>query len=268
MLQIEQVCDDILDSLDRAGDSLDVFTDEMSRFRSPLETSRGCLNRSEWGTNVVPDDGQDPLPEVGGNRELLLIAPLPWLLGFVALVDVDAAPNEASKLSALISEGNAPIEYPAIVAVTIAQAVLHFEWFAPAKVFQIVTQATIKVVPVNAFRPAIAKLLLEHAARKREPGLVEVVAPCVSTGAPNHHRRIVNQQPIFPALQHYWHRRRLRSRNPLRLSAVRSLNRSPCAQREWRLSITTGNSRSVFRPGCVCPGHRHLPRRHKVSDLT
>jgi hypothetical protein len=46
VLQIEQVCDDVLDSHDGARDLLHLFTHDTSRRRDALKIRRGELNRS------------------------------------------------------------------------------------------------------------------------------------------------------------------------------------------------------------------------------
>ena len=80
---------------------------------------------------------------------------------------------------------------------------------APVEVVEVELDAALEVVGVHAFGPAVAHLLLERAPGEREPGLVEVVALRVEAGAPDHDRRVLDQQAVFRWSQRSTHGRAL-----------------------------------------------------------
>src|SRR6185312_8466398 len=70
---------------------------------------------------------------------------------------------------------------------------------------------------MHALGPTVAELLLELAAREQEPGGVEVIAAGIETGAPDHHRRVLDQQTVFRGRQrpcHAWNYLTSRSLRP------------------------------------------------------
>src|SRR4029079_16927358 len=89
------------------------------------------------------------------------------------------------------------IEDPAVDPVVAAEPVFHFERFAPAEVVEVERHAALEVVAVHPLPPAIAHLLLERASGECEPRLVEIVAVGVEAGAPDHDRRMLDEEPVF-----------------------------------------------------------------------
>ena len=73
----------------------------------------------------------------------------------------------------------------------------RFEGLSPVKVIQVVRHAPIEIVRVHAFGPAVALLLFDGAAGEGEPRFVEVVALGIESGAPDHDRRMLYQEPVF-----------------------------------------------------------------------
>src|SRR4051812_8284083 len=138
-------------------------------------------------------DRENPLLEVAGERELLLVFLLLRFLRLASLVDVDAAADETRKGASFVGVGNTAIEDPAVHAVVPPEAVFHFERLAPVEVIEVVRYAPLEVVGVDARCPPVAHLLLDRAAGEREPGLVEVVAVRIDAGTPEHDRRMLNQ---------------------------------------------------------------------------
>src|SRR4029079_2480198 len=126
----------------------------------------------------------DPSLEVPRQRQLLLIVLLLRFVRLAALVNVDAAPDEARERSRVVGKGHAAIDNPAGDTVVAAQAVLHFERFVTAKVVEIQGHAALEIVRVHTLGPAIPHFLLERPPREGEPGLVEIVALRVEAGAP------------------------------------------------------------------------------------
>ena len=77
-----------------------------------------------------------------------------------------------------------------------AEAVLDPEVFAPIECLGACLQGVREVTRVHAIQPTIdAAFLFDRAACELEPAPVEVGAPPVRPGHPDHRRRAVGQQP-------------------------------------------------------------------------
>src|SRR5690606_29888372 len=98
---------------------------------------------------------------------------------------------------ALVVERGAAIGHPAVDAVVTAQAVLHLEGSPRGEVLLEDAQAAREVVRVHAAGPSVAELELERAAGEAQPRLVEVVAPPVQPGAPDHRRRCLDEDAVL-----------------------------------------------------------------------
>src|SRR6185436_16624818 len=95
--------------------------------------------------------------------------------GLVALVDVDAAPDEAAKLARDVGKGRTSAEDVTVDAVEASQPIFHLERLAATEVIEIDPERTVHVVWMHALDPAIADLLLQLTSGEVEPGGVEVV---------------------------------------------------------------------------------------------
>src|SRR5579883_1101567 len=135
----------------------------------------------------MADNGQNPSLEIAGQRKLLLTVQLFGRLRFTPLIHIDTAANKAGERSALIAEGHTAIEDPAIDAVVAAQSILHFERRPAVKVVQVVCQAAIEVVWMDALGPAVAHLLLKGSTGEAQPRFIEVIAAGIQPRAPNHY---------------------------------------------------------------------------------
>ncbi len=74
---------------------------------------------------------------------------------------------------------------PAIAPVVVTQAILHMAALALVEGVAIRFDAPLEIVRVDPLRPALALFLLQRAAAKLEPGLVEVADRSVGTGGPD-----------------------------------------------------------------------------------
>jgi len=115
----------------------------------------------------------------------------------VALIYVYTATDEARECPGLVIERYAAIKDPAVHTVAATEAILHLERLTPLEVVQIVRYAAIEIATVHAFGPARAHFLFERAPRERQPRLVEVVAVRIEARAPDHDRRMLDQETVF-----------------------------------------------------------------------
>src|SRR5215470_14322099 len=83
---------------------------------------------------------------------------------------------------------HALIGNPAVFAIVTAQPVLHHERLPGVKGFGVSLKASLQIVRMHAFRPAVSHFLFQRAAGKLEPGLVEEDAELVHTRHPNKDR--------------------------------------------------------------------------------
>ena len=215
--------------LDAAFDDLGVLLRGAACVGGVLKPARGEHNCAQRVANIVTDDRENPLFEVAREGELLLIVLLLRVLRPAPLVDVHTAADESREAPGVVRERNAAIEDPPIHAVVTAKAVLHFERFAAVEVVEIVRDTPVEIVGVDALCPAVAHLLFERAPREREPGFVEIVALGVEAGAPDHDRRMLDEETVFRGRQRPTHERdytprapntRLRVPNPPTVVAV------------------------------------------------
>ena len=88
-----------------------------------------------------------------------------------------------------------------------AQPIFHFERLAPPKMIQIMRDAALEIIGMDPLGPAVAHLLFDRAPSEFEPGLVEVVTLGVEARAPDHDRRMADQQTILFERQRSTHGR-------------------------------------------------------------
>src|SRR5581483_6511922 len=109
-----------------------------------------------------------------------------FILRTLALGDVDARADISSELSAGVEAWHAVIVYPAVFAVGPAESVLYLKPLAGLEGPQVAIQVALVVSGMNALRPAVTQFLLHAASRKFQPGSVEVIAPGIHAGRPDH----------------------------------------------------------------------------------
>ena len=102
-------------------------------------------------------------------------------------VDVDARANVAEEAAIAAVAWRTLIEYPAILAIMPAQAVFHPEGFPGVEGAEVNVETARQVIRVDAFRPAVAGFLLQRAAGKVQPDLVEEVAAFIQPRHPDQH---------------------------------------------------------------------------------
>src|SRR5262249_47304088 len=96
------------------------------------------------------------------------------------IVDVNAGGDKAEETLVAGMARHANILDPAILAVMPEQAVLHAEFFACVETARENIGATLDVIGVDAFGPAIAQRLAERTAREFQPWLIEPGTELVS----------------------------------------------------------------------------------------
>src|SRR5262249_30491004 len=82
-----------------------------------------------------------------------------------------------------------------ILAVEAAQAILRLKRAAFIEGRVVNLEKPVIVVRMYAFLPSMAQLLLQRSTAEVQPGFVEVIAPAVSSGRPNHNGSRVGQEP-------------------------------------------------------------------------
>jgi len=110
---------------------------------------------------------------------------LQFLLGLLALGDIDAMANEAGELTPAIVARGAFRLHPAIFPVVTAQTVVQTEGLAP---FEGGCMGLLKALPIfgmDRFAVAFAQGLVQPLAREIQPGLVEVATPLVPVRGPD-----------------------------------------------------------------------------------
>src|SRR6516165_3742519 len=103
-------------------------------------------------------------------------------------MDIDAGADITKKPAVAAVARNAGVVDPMICAVVPAKPVLHAKLFPSVKVADVGFQATVNIVSMNAFGPAVSQLLRHAASRVGEPWFVEPDAAFVLTGNPYHDR--------------------------------------------------------------------------------
>src|SRR5215472_1682983 len=139
-------------------------------------------------TNIVVQ-----LPGKPPSLPLLCLDQLPThllqrLLGQLLIGDVTRRTDVAAKGTIGVESRYAIIENPAIFSIMSAEAILHLKKLAPIERLLISLQATLEVLSVDPFRPAISKLLVNGASGEHQPGLIEISTQLVGAGHPDHHR--------------------------------------------------------------------------------
>lgn len=199
--EIEEISDDVLNAVDAAFHHGRVLFRRAAGGGAVLKSAGGEKNRPKRIPDIVADDREDPLFEVPGKRQLLLAVLLRGILRFAALVDVYAASDESHEVPGVIETGSAAIEYPPVHAVATTEAIFHFERFSAVEAIAIVRYAALEIVGVHALGPAVPHLLLDGAPGERKPGLVEVVTLRVQSRAPDHHRRMLDEEAVLDRRQ-------------------------------------------------------------------
>src|SRR5437764_15091508 len=90
--------------------------------------------------------------------------------------------------------GGSTIQNPAIFTVISSQAMLHCKQLARIEGIFVNVEAVREVIRMNAFCPAISKLLLQFSAGKVEPAFSEEGAEFVQAGHPDEHGRGVGDR--------------------------------------------------------------------------
>src|SRR5690348_16414157 len=101
---------------------------------------------------------------------------------------------------------------------------------------------------MHALGPSVAELLLEPAAREQEPGGVEGIAAGIETGAPDHHRRVLDQQTVFRGRQRPCHARNYLTSRALRPSGIPPPSPAVIGSRRAAAAGRTGCEASLERP--------------------
>src|SRR5260370_37876263 len=107
------------------------------------------------------------------------------------LSDVNARPDVTEELAIRGKARCSNIQNPAIFTVTPSQVILHCKRLPGVEGIFVNVKTTVEFFSVNAFCPAIAELLLQAAAGKVEPPLIEEGAKLVWARHPDHHRSCV-----------------------------------------------------------------------------
>src|SRR5262245_14433275 len=197
--RIEQVLDGLKlrfrIALDDGGD----FVDGVYVYRAVAEHPRVAEDDVQGGAQFVRDHRQEfVLRAVGGfggrargllPRQLLALA----RFSLLALGDVYARADVAEKAAAGRVSRDAMIQYPAVLAVMTPQTVLHLKRLPRIAGRVKGFQATVVILRVNTFRPAVAQLLFHSASGEFEPRFVEESAEFVRPGHPDHDRSRVRQ---------------------------------------------------------------------------
>ncbi len=108
---------------------------------------------------------------------------------------IDVGADVACKGAAEGEARNSAAQHPAVVPVRPAQPVFDVEVAAGIKCRTIAGVATVQVIGVDTFGPAIAQFLFQGPAREDQPRLIEKRAELVGRGNPHHDRRRVSQIP-------------------------------------------------------------------------
>jgi hypothetical protein len=90
---------------------------------------------------------------------------------------------------------DALVRDPAILAIVSSQPVLHHEWLPRIECAGVKLEATLQVIRMHAFSPAISKLLFRAAASKIQPWLVKESAELVGAGHPDKNGRGIRHDP-------------------------------------------------------------------------
>src|SRR5690348_14309701 len=133
----------------------------------------------------------------GRVRRLLRSQFTTALFSLYTLGNVDAASDEPEKASVVVAIRNAPIQDPAVHSVVALEPILHLERHSLIEIGDVDVEAPCEVIGMHSLRPAVAGLLGKGSSRELQPGVVEVVALLVDIGAPDHHRRVLHEQPIL-----------------------------------------------------------------------
>src|SRR5262245_14542713 len=105
----------------------------------------------------------------GRARDLLLRKLLALRFSALALCDVHARADVAEKVAAGRESRDAMIQYPAVLAVMAPQTILHLKWFPRHEGRDIGFHASVVILPMNAFHPAVAQFLFHPASSEVEP---------------------------------------------------------------------------------------------------
>src|SRR3954454_23177276 len=126
-----------------------------------LQPVRGEQNRANRIADVLADNRENPAFEVAGKSQLLLVVLLLRHLGLAAVVDVDAAADESRERPTVVRNRNPAVENPAVLAVVAAKAVFHLERFTAVEMSQVLRNAALEIVSMDARSPPVPHLLFE-----------------------------------------------------------------------------------------------------------
>src|SRR5262249_23263485 len=107
------------------------------------------------------------------------------------LCNIDTRTDVPGKSSLRVMAWDALVRYPAILAIISPQAILHNEWLPRIECLRVNREALLQVVSVNAFSPAVSKLLFHPATGKIQPWFVKECAELVHAGHPDENGRSI-----------------------------------------------------------------------------
>src|SRR5262245_10525617 len=154
--------------------------------RGAVRVSHGLIYQGEasltiFGKNKVRIN-IDHLPE---EFSLLFQRPLRSF----GLGDVNGSTDVTDEIAIGLKARHSMIQHPTIFTVMPPQAVFYRELSPHVEGIDVDLKTVVKILRVNSLCPAIAKLLLQAAAGKVEPTLVEKGAGLDCVRHPDHHRR-------------------------------------------------------------------------------
>ena len=108
--------------------------------------------------------------------------------GLFANGQIEAGADVSEEVMVLVIARDAVIGKPTILTISPAQPVFHRERQPSIERLFVSSQALRMVIGMDALGPALAYFLLERAAGKFQPGLVDEGAEFVRAGGPYQHR--------------------------------------------------------------------------------
>ena len=133
-----------------------------------------------------------PVPDADGARgarhRVALLTFSERILRCLAIGDIETGADVAGETAVRSVSGNARVEEPSVHAVGSADPILHLEGLACIECRRVCLPASVHILRVDAFQPAVAEFLLEGPARELQPWAIDEVAQLVRTGPPDQDR--------------------------------------------------------------------------------
>src|SRR5262249_41358377 len=101
------------------------------------------------------------------------------------LRNIDTRTDVPGKRSLYVISRDALVRYPSILAIVSPQAVLHNVWLPRVQCVGVNLPASFQIIFMQAFDPAVSKLLFHAASRKLQPWLVKERAKLVHASHPD-----------------------------------------------------------------------------------